>query len=60
MLRNPRFILYKCIQQIVTFNIEDYTFFLNDKSSVREIVNLYYDAYKKIGFHKLFYSVSKM
>ena len=54
------FILYKCIQQIVTFNIEDHTFFLNDKTSVREIVNLYYDAYKNIGFHKLFYSVSNI
>ena len=51
MLRNPRFILYKCIQQNVDFNIEDYTFFLNDQSSVCEIVKLYYDAYKKMGFY---------
>jgi hypothetical protein len=43
-------ILYKCIQKAVNFNINDFNPMVRNKTNINDIVNLYYDAYKSIGF----------
>ena len=47
-LNNPRCILYKSIQKCVNFDIEKHHPKLHAKNTVKEITELYYNAYKKI------------
>jgi hypothetical protein len=49
-LTNPRCIIYKCIQKNVNFDITQHTLLTKDKTDLNDIVQLYYDTYKSIGF----------
>jgi predicted HTH domain antitoxin len=49
-LSEYRSILYKCIQPVVTFNINDYAPHAFGTSSVKDIVQHYYTAYDKVGY----------
>jgi len=46
VLNHTRCILYKCIQKIVCFNIEDYSPFLYEESNIKDIADKYYNKYK--------------
>jgi hypothetical protein len=50
ILDNPKSIIYKCLQKAVNFNINDYDPLVVGKTNVLDIVQLYYDTYKKIDF----------
>jgi hypothetical protein len=52
---NERGILYKCIQNVVKFNINDYTPQLSKfkANNIEQIVSIYYDTYDKIDITKL-------
>jgi hypothetical protein len=43
-------ILYSCVQKNVNFSIADHKPLLLDKTTVRDITQLYYDTYERIGF----------
>jgi len=43
-------ILYKCIQPVVRFNIDNHMPLTCKISSVQEIANIYYTTYDKIGY----------
>jgi hypothetical protein len=43
-------IIYKCIQKAVNFNVNDFKPLTCEKQDVKEITELYYDAYRKNGF----------
>ena len=43
-------ILYKCIQSVVNFNINDHPVKTADSRDVGSITKLYYDAYRRIDF----------
>lgn len=45
-----RGILYKCIQPVVNFNIDNYKPLSFKTSSIQEITKIYYDGYDKVGF----------
>lgn len=45
-LDNPKCILYKCIQNAVYFNIDDYNSVTLDKSGNYDITKLYFESYK--------------
>jgi hypothetical protein len=49
-LDNPKCIIYKCIQNNVNFNIEEYMPLTCGKTDLYEITKLYYDTYKDIEF----------
>jgi len=46
-------ILYKCIQPVVRFNIEDYNPLINGTHEITDIVNYYVLAYKSLDINKL-------
>ena len=50
MLQNPKCILYKCISKNVNFDINNHTALTLGLTDVTDIVKLYYDTYKTIGF----------
>lgn len=50
VLNNPRPIIYKCIQKVVKFNIDEYTPFTCGKTNINDLTQLYYDTYKRINF----------
>ena len=50
ILDNPKSIIYKCVQKAVNFNINDCEPLVVGKTNVQDIVQLYYDTYKKIDF----------
>lgn len=47
-LSKTKCILYQCIQKGVHFNINDYKPLIKNKTDLKEIIQLYYNAYKKI------------
>ena len=49
-LNNPRCILYSCIQNGVNFDISNdrNNILLGDKNNINDVVELYYNTYKKI------------
>jgi hypothetical protein len=49
-LYNPKCIIYRCIQKVVNFNIDDYKPLLDNKNNVNEISKYYYDTYQNIKF----------
>jgi hypothetical protein len=50
VLSGVKCILYKCIQKNVNFDIKNHEPFLLNKKNINEIVKIYYDVYKSIGF----------
>jgi len=46
---NIKCILYKCIQNYVHFNVNEYSPLLLNNSNVHDITKMYYNEYKKIG-----------
>ena len=50
-LSNPKSILYKTIQKNVNFDITKHMPFIFDKTNIREIAEIYYTAYKKVGYN---------
>lgn len=50
LLNNTKCILYKCIQKIVNFDINDCDFLTKNANSIYDITKLYYDTYHKINF----------
>lgn len=51
-LENAKCILYKCIQKIVNFDINNHNALTIGLTDVSKITQLYYDTYKKIGMTK--------
>tara|TARA_B110000037_G_scaffold210250_1_gene260362 strand:+ start:945 stop:1214 length:270 start_codon:yes stop_codon:yes gene_type:complete len=55
----PKCIIYKCIQKVVNFNVDDCKFKICDrntkitKDTVEDICKLYYRTYDKIGFGQI-------
>lgn len=47
VLDGTKCIIYKCIQNVVNFNINDCEPLMNNKSSNEEIVKMYYESYNK-------------
>ena len=53
---NAKCIIYKCIQKVVNFNIDDCKLKLQDrnngeiKDTIEDMTKLYYDIYDRIGF----------
>ena len=47
LLSHLRCIIYKCIQNVVEFDISKYEPKLNNLSNNEEIINLYFDKYKE-------------
>ena len=50
IFNDVRCILYKCIQKKVNFNINEHTPLILNNSNIYDIVNLYYNTYKKINY----------
>lgn len=48
-MNNPRCILYKCIQNSVNFDVSSCVPLAKSKSSIHDIVDLYYKTYSNIG-----------
>ena len=46
----PKCILYKCISKNVNFDINNHNALTLDNKDIHEFTQLYYDAYKEIGF----------
>ena len=43
---HTRCILYKCLQKVVCFDIDEHTPFLNEETILQKIINKYYNFYK--------------
>ncbi len=50
ILSNPKCILYKCISKVVNFDIHDCIPLTLSLTEISDIVQLYYNTYKEIGF----------
>lgn len=55
LFSNERGILYKCLQKVVDFNINDYTPQLSkfNANNINHIVKVYYETYNKLDITKL-------
>ena len=49
-LNSTKCIIYKCIQKVVNFDINQHTPLTNNKTNNYDITKLYYNSYKDIGF----------
>lgn len=49
-LNSTKCIIYKCIQKVVNFDINQHTPLTNNKTNNYDITELYYNTYKDIGF----------
>ena len=49
----PLCILYKCIQKNVNFDINNCKPFLNGKTNIKDITQIYYDTYTNLGIKNL-------
>jgi hypothetical protein len=55
-INNSKCIIYKCIQKVVKFNIDNCKLKVQDrnngeiKDTIEDICKLYYDTYDRIGF----------
>jgi hypothetical protein len=47
-LDNPKCIIYKCIQKVVYFDINQYTPLLSNLTNNKDIIQFYFDTYKSI------------
>ena len=54
---NERGILYKCIQKVVEFNIDNYSPQLHkfNANTINDIVKVYYDTYNRIDITNMQY-----
>jgi hypothetical protein len=50
VLDNPKSIIYKCIQKVVNFDINECNPLTSGITDVNQITQLYYDTYRNIGF----------
>lgn len=48
ILNHTRCILYKCLQRVVCFDINEHTPCLNQETNIQNIVSKYYDIYKNL------------
>ena len=47
---NAKCIIYKCIQKVVNFKIDNCDFLTKNKTNLLDICKLYYETYNKINF----------
>ena len=50
ILNNSKCIIYKCIQKVVNFDLNFCEVVACNEKNIKNITQLYYDSYKKIGF----------
>ena len=51
ILHHPKCIIYKCIQKVVNFDLNFCEVLTCNEKNIKDITQLYYDSYEKIGFH---------